>query len=84
MPKMGTDWGVSQRVTLESTDPDYGDCFRSQFCLARYSLRVILILVVSILWKEIPAVIRKEEWDEKNFDNLVHYLVHVDGLATID
>ena len=27
---------------------------------------------------------RKEEWDEKKLDCLVHYLVPVDGVATID
>ena len=36
---------LTQRVTLESTDPDYGDCFRSQFWLARYSLGVIPLIL---------------------------------------
>ena len=32
---------------------------------------------------KIHALIRKEEWDEKKFDYLIHYLMHVDGVATI-
>ena len=46
MPRVGTDRQVSQRITLESTDPDYGDCFRSQFRLARLSLPVVLFIQV--------------------------------------
>jgi hypothetical protein len=33
---------------------------------------------------KIHAIIREEEWDEKKFGYLVHYLVHVDGVTTID
>ena len=42
MPKVDTNRRVSQRVALESKDPDYGDYFRSQFHLARYSLPLII------------------------------------------
>jgi hypothetical protein len=33
---------------------------------------------------KIHATTWKEEWDEKKFGYFVHYLVHVDGVATID